>query len=309
MKTLIVLLLLNLQPLFSKDLQRQQVLMGTFAKITLEKQHQHQIQKGFQLIKAIENSLSSYDKKALLYQLNQTKTIETDTFLLEAIQKSKNYYQLSNGYFDITIGSITKKLYHFGEAEEIPTKKALKKAKTNINAIHIHNNTITLEKNITLDLGGMGKGYAVDKVANYYKEENITHGIIALWGDIQALHPTTIYIDSPFHKKPFVALRTLYPNTSVSTSGTYRRYIKNQKYHHLINPKSKKQGRAFVSITLITHANNSLIDAMATAIGVMSQEEALHFLVQHQNIGYLLVRPNGNLLYGNLKKFVTLKWI
>ena len=309
MKHLIVLLIFNLQPLFSKDLQRQQILMGTFAKITLEKQYQHKIQKGFQLIKKIEKSLSSYNKKALLYQLNQNKKIEADSFLLEAIQKSKKYYQCSNGYFDITIGSVTKKLYHFGEVEEIPSKEVLKEAKTNINAIHLYNNIIMLEKNITLDLGGMGKGFAVDKVANYYKEENITHGIIALSGDIQALHPTTIYIDSPFQKKPFVALETLYPNTSVSTSGTYRRYIKNQKYHHLINPKSKEQGRSFVSITLITYANNSLIDAMATAIGVMNQEEALDFLAQHKNIGYLLVCPNGNLLYGNLKKFVTLQWI
>lgn len=68
---------------------------------------------------------------------------------------------------------------------------------------------------------------------------------------IQLLHPSNVYLDSPFsNQKPFAKLKTLQPNISVSTSGTYRRYVKTQKYHHLINPKSKKQGRTFISITL-----------------------------------------------------------
>jgi len=228
--------------------------------------------------------------------------LKADKFLIEALEQSINYYKVSNFYFDISIGAITKKLYRFGEDENIPNKQAIKKANVNMRAIKIKQNHIYIEENTTLDLGGMGKGYAVDKVANYYREQNISHGIIALSGDIQALHPTTIHIDSPFKEKPFCKLTTLHPNTSVSTSGTYRRYVKNKEHHHLINPKTKKQGRAFVSITLITKQDNALIDALATAIGVMPKNEALKFLAEQPNIGFILVRPNGNVLYGNLDK-------
>ena len=290
--------------LYTKDLHRQQVLMGTFVTISLKQEHQKEIQNGFKLIKKIEKSLSSYDKNALLYQLNQDKNISADSHLLEAIEKSKNFYNISQGYFDITIGSITKRLYHFGEKEKIPSKQALIKAKTDIQGIHIKENKITLDENITLDLGGMGKGFAVDKVADYYRERNISHGIIALSGDIQALHPTTIYINSPFSDKPLAKLKTLYPNTSISTSGTYRRFVKNKKHHHLINPKNKKQGRSFISITLITRKNNTLIDAMATAIGVMPLDEALKLLKEHYEIGYILLTNEKKVLFGQLADLV-----
>jgi len=55
------------------DTQRQQVIMGTFASISLEEKNKKEIQKGFKLLKEIEKSLSSYDKKALLYKLNKNK--------------------------------------------------------------------------------------------------------------------------------------------------------------------------------------------------------------------------------------------
>jgi thiamine biosynthesis lipoprotein len=310
MKLPLLILILFIQiTLNAKDTQRQQVIMGTFTSITLDKKNNKEIQKGFTILKKIEKSLSSYDKQALLYQLNLNKYVTSDIFLLESIQKSLYFYKLSNGYFNIAIGSVTKELYHFGEEEQIPSVNALKIASTNISSIHIKNNFITIDKNTTLDLGGMGKGYAVDKVANYYREQNISHGIIALSGDIRLLHPTTVYINSPFTNEPFAKLQTLYSNTSVSTSGTYRRYVKDKKHHHLINPKNKKQGRAFTSVTLITQNDNSLIDAMATAISVMPKEEALHFLLNNPHIGYILVRPNGNVLYGNLKKLTKIYWI
>lgn len=293
----------------SKEIQRQQLSMGTFVTITLEEKHKKEIQKGFNLLKKIEHSLSSYSKSALLYRLNQNKTVTADPFLLEAIKKSKLFYQYSNGYFDISIGSVTKKLYHFGEKEQIPSQQALQDAVTNIEDIYIEKNLITLKNHITLDLGGMGKGFAIDKLADYYREQNITHGTIALWGDIQALNPSTISINAPFKEQPFAKLTTLFPNISVSTSGTYRRYIKNKKHHHLINPKTKTQGKAFSSITLITHKNNTLIDAMATAIGVMPYNEAITFLKKHSDIGYLLVTSNKKIRWGNLKNLAKIEWI
>jgi len=309
MKQIVLLLLLIISCSQSNVVQRTQMQMGTFCSISLKKRDQHQINEGFKLLKQIELSLSSYNQYALLYKLNETKTIKADPYLLESIQKSQGIYEKSNGYFNIAIGSVTKKLYDFGGEEKIPTQEALEDANTNINGIYIHNKQITLDENITLDLGGMGKGFGVDKVADYYREQNITYGIITLSGDIQALHPTTIYIDSPFHKKPFAKIETLQANTSISTSGTYRRYVKDKKHHHLINPKSKKQGQSFVSITLITQENNTLIDAMATAIGVMSEKEALKFLVNNPHIAYVLVRPNGNILYGNFESLVEIEWL
>ena len=289
----------------NETVKRTQVLMGTYATITLPSKHKEQIKEGFNLIKSIEMSLSSYNPKAKVFQLNKHKQIQSDQYLHEALIQSIEAYHNTNGHFDITIGSITKNLYHFGEAERIPTTKELSKAQLGIDSIIMDKHIIRLENNITIDLGGIGKGYAVDKVANYYRSLGIKEGVIALSGDIQALFLTPIYIDSPFTGQPFIKLITKHPNTSISTSGTYRRFVKNKKHHHLINPKNRKQGSTFSSITLLTHANNTEIDALATAIGTMNESQALKLLINREDIGYLLIKNSGNILYGNLKPFAS----
>ena len=284
--------------------------MGTFVNISLEEQHNRQISQSFNLIRQIEHSLSSYDSEALIYRLNHTHHVPYDAYLAEAIEKSKQYYQDTHGYFDITIGSISKDLYHFGEENStIPNEEALKHATLSIDDIEINATTIRTEKNITIDLGGMGKGYAVDKVADFLAEQNISKGIVALSGDIRCLDVCTFELQSPFSEQTFASLKSKIPQLSISTSGTYRHYVKDTSHNHLINPKTAKQGKAFVSVSLFTHANNSKIDAYATAISVMPKEKAMAFLKAHDEIGFVLVESNGKIMYGNLEKFVSFTWL
>jgi len=282
--------------------------MGTYVSISLPETNNDAISSSFNLIQNIEDSLSTYDPTATLSKLNKTHTVPYDHYLAEAIKLSKSYYKETNGYFDITIGSISKKLYHFGEEKTYsPSKEALQKAVLNIDGVHLNENNIRTEPHIVVDLGGMGKGYAVDKVANYLTEQNISKGVIALSGDIQCLNSCELYLQSPFSEETFAKVTTLHPYTSISTSGTYRRYATKKSEHHLINPKTASQGRAFVSVSLFTLGDNSKIDAYATAVSVMPKEEALVFLKNHKEIGYVLVEPDGNIIKGNLNRLVKIK--
>jgi thiamine biosynthesis lipoprotein len=154
----------------------------------------------------------------------------------------------------------------------------------------------------------MGKGYAADKVAKYLSELNITSGIIALSGDIRCLQPCEVYLQSPFHEDTFAKIRAKKPHLSISTSGTYRRYATKRSEHHLIDPKTATQGKAFVSVSLFSYANNAKIDAYATAVSVMPKKEALDFLKKHKEIGYILVEPHGNIVFGNLEAFIHIEW-
>ena len=289
---------------------RTQALMGTFVHISLEEKHNREISQSFNLIRQIEYSLSSYDSEALVYRLNHTHQVPYDAYLAEAIEKSKQYYQDTHGYFDITIGSISKDLYHFGEENStIPSEEALKHVKLDIEDIEINATTIRTEENITVDLGGMGKGYAVDKVAEFLAEQNISKGIVALSGDIRCLDVCTFGLQSPFSEQTFASLKSKIPQLSISTSGIYRRYVKDTSHHHLIDPKTAKQGKSFVSVSLFIHANNTKIDAYATAISVMPKEKALAFLKAHDEVGFVLVESDGKIMYGNLEKFVSFTWL
>ena len=309
--SLLIFLPIFAPALFANDalLSRTRSLMGTYVTISLEEKYNKEISNSFDLVQKIEDSLSTYDPDATLAKLNQTHTVPFDNYLAEAITLSKNYYKETNGYFDITIGSISKKLYHFGEEKTYsPSQKQLKAAKLNIDGIHVDQKTIRTDEGIVVDLGGMGKGYAVDKVAGYLYERNITTGIIALSGDIQCLHRCELFLQSPFSEGTFAKVTAKIPHLSISTSGTYRRYSTKKSEHHLINPKTATQGKAFVSVSLFSKANNSRIDAYATAVSVMPKEEALVFLKVHKEIGYVLVEADGNILFGNLKALLNIKW-
>ncbi len=289
---------------------RTQVLMGTFVSITLETEYNAQITQAFEHIKQIESSLSNYDPDASLSKLNTTHRIKYNPILSEALTLSTSYYKETDGYFDVTIGSISKELYHFGEDKTFsPSKKALKAAHLDIHGIHINPQSISTEANISIDLGGMGKGYGADKVAAYLEEQNISKGIIALSGDIRCLHLCEIDLQSPYSEQTFATVQSKLPNLSVSTSGTYRRFATTKEEHHLINPKTALQGREFVSVSLFTTADNTKIDAYATAISVMPRDKALRFLEKLQSIAFVLVDKNGKILYGNTKNLIDIRWL
>ena len=155
----------------------------------------------------------------------------------------------------------------------------------------------------------MGKGYGVDKVAAYLKDQNVTEGIVALSGDIRCLNHCEIVLQSPYTEETFANIKSKHRDLSISTSGTYRRYARTKEEHHLINPKTASQGKVFVSVSLFSSADNTKIDAYATALSVMPREEALAFLKAHKEIGFVLVDVQGKILYGNLMHLADIRWI
>ncbi len=304
-----VAMLLSLSTLLvsAEIVSRTQVIMGTMATISLESSQKYKIQEGFTFLKNIESSLSSYDHNAKVYKLNLSKKVDGDKYLFEILNKSRYFYHLTEGYFDITIGSVTKDLYGFGDRENIPNLKQLQLAQIDINGIHIDHETITLDNGLKLDFGGIGKGYGIDKLSTYYQKQNISKGRVAISGDIRCFTPCTFEIQSPFEKaKSLLKYKAKISNLSISTSGTYERYIKFQKYHHLINPKTKKQGRAFVSVTILTKADNTKADAIATAVSVMPEDKAIDFLLL-QDVGFILVQIDKTIISANLEPFVVSK--
>ena len=289
----------------SEMLERTQVMMGTFATISLPQEKGAQLQKSFELLKAVEASLSSYDPRADIYRLNHNREVDLSPYAYEALQRSRHYYGVSGGYFDITVGSITKELYRFGEDERIPQKEELEKAKIDINGLHFNREKAWLEKGTVVDLGGMGKGFGVDKAAAYLQEQNITVGRVALSGDIRCLNICKMALQNPFGEGTIASFSTKYPNTALSTSGNYRRYVGDKTNNHLIDPKIKRSEKTFASITLISRGPNSDIDAYATAASVMPREKAVAFLKQ-RDLAYILITAAGERIVSeNIDRYVS----
>lgn len=286
--------------------KRTQVLMGTYVSISLPHEDIDYSSLAFERLKEVEMALSSYDREAQIYRLNYEREVSISKDTLEALSLSEEYYHQTEGYFDITIGSVTKGLFHFGESERVPGRDELVKAKVDFKGLHFNDEKAWVEEGVLIDLGGMGKGFGVDKARELLEEKNISKGVIALSGDIFCFHRCEMQIQNPFAEKPFASFRMAQKNTSISTSGNYRRYVEEMKYNHLINPKTRESSKSFVSITLMsTEHSNSDLDAYATAASVMPRKKAVAFLDESNGLGYLLVTADKKVLMNDLFKLLS----
>jgi thiamine biosynthesis lipoprotein len=288
------------------EITREQVIMGTISSISLQNKDKKEIKKAFNILKDVENSLSSYKKDAKVYRLNHDKSVVMDSYLYEILQNSYEMHESSDGYFDITIGSITKNLYRFGEDERVPNESEFRDVVVDFSSILIENDIVSLQKGVVLDFGGIAKGYGVDKVSNYLQERNITKARVSLSGDIRCINLCKFKIQSPFFEnKAIFSFKSIIPNLSISTSGSYRRFVKNRKHHHLINPKTKSQADDFVSVTIFKQKDNTKADAIATAAFVMPKQKAIDFLLK-QDVGFILIQKDKTTISSNLAAFVKL---
>jgi thiamine biosynthesis lipoprotein len=238
----------------------------------------------------VELALSSYDPAAEIYRLNRDHEVSISRDSYEALSLCSRYHKETQGYFDITVGSITKGLFHFGEEERVPHASELKKAAVNFKGLHFNAQRAWSEEGIVVDLGGMGKGFGVDKAAELLRAQGIKKGIVALSGDIFCLHACEMAVQDPFSENVLASFTMAQHNTSISTSGNYRRFVKSREHNHLINPKTHSSQQEFASITLLSaQLGNSDLDAYATAASVMPKEKALRFLDALNEVGYLIL--------------------
>ncbi len=311
MKLLISKYILLFVVLFSSILEsstttRTQIIMGTYITISVQEQDKKFIQDAFDIFNDIDRSISSYNQASPIYKLNKEKTAFINNYAYEALLLSENYYEKTDGYFDITIGSITKDLYRFGEKQRIPHAKELENASVNFKGLVFTEHKASLEEKIKVDLGGMGKGFAVDKVSDFFKTKNVQNAVIAASGDIRCFNTCPIDIQNPYEEGVLLSFRTIKKDTGVTTSGNYNRYVESTKNNHLINPKSKLSQEKFISITLISNLPSSDLDAYATAASVMPIKKAYEFL-NELNLAYVILQSDGELrMSDNLSSFVEL---
>jgi thiamine biosynthesis lipoprotein len=134
---------------------------------------------------------------------------------------------------------------------------------------------------VRLDLGGIAKGYAVDRAAAALRARGIDHAIVTVGGDLYALgtapggHPWQVGIRSPHDRSALAATLEL-SERAVATSGDYERYFqwRGVRYHHLIDPDTAAPRRTLIHSTTVLADRCIDADAAATAVFGMAREDA-----------------------------------
>ena len=260
---------------------------------------------------------SLYNTESLLNSINNSNEyIIVDDDTEDIINKSILYSNQTNGYFDITTANLNLLWKDSIKTKIPPDKKEINKELRNIDykKISIKNKKIKIGNNQKIDLGGIAKGYILDKIIDILKEKNINSGIINLGGTIHVIGENDIGIRNPF--KPInnkinddYVIKVKLNNESIVTSGIYEQeaIIDGISYNHIINPKTGYPcNNNLISVTLIGD-NACMMDAYATAIFNMNLNDSIK-LLKKENIEGIFIFKNGNIFVtDNLKNKIEMR--
>ena len=255
-------------------------------------------------IKRIEKLLTTFNESSQTNQINQQAGIapvKVDREVFELIERSIRISKVTDGAFDITYGSIDKKLWNFDQT--MTTLPSVHDAKSMVRLINYQNilldkeeQTVMLkEVGMRLGFGGIGKGYAAEMAKALLIRQGVKSGIVNASGDLTTWgyqpngKPWIIGIVDPDHKKqPFSYLDVT--NMAVATSGNYEKYviIDGVKYSHTINPKTGLPVTGIKSVTIIS-PNAEIADAMATPVTIMGIKAGLDMINQINYLGCIII--------------------
>jgi thiamine biosynthesis lipoprotein len=289
-------------------------LMGNTFEITLvandEKWAHERTRSAVDEIRRIEKLLTTFDENSQTNLINRMAGIEpvrVGPEIFELIKRSLKISMVTDGAFDITYGSIDKRLWNFDRTmTSLPDAETAKQSVRLINYRNVllneQDSTVMLkEKGMRIGFGGIGKGYAADMAKNLLVKAGVQSGIVNASGDLVAWgkqannEPWTIGIAHPDNARSAFSWLNI-SDLALATSGNYEKYvmIDGRKYSHTINPKTGMPVTGIKSVTIIS-PYAEIADAMATPVMVMGIKAGLGLINQIQNLGCIIVDDNNNI--------------
>ena len=245
-------------------------LMGTYSTIDLD--NPDDIRRAYKYLRKLENKMSTYLAESEVSLINRyagIKPVRVSEEVAEVIVEALKISEKTYGYFDITVGAYTINYRRKGLLEK---KEALKLV--NYKDVVVNGDKVFLKKKgMAIDLGGIGKGYALEKVYEYL---NIERGFITIGGDMKIWGmKRSIAILDPL-KESIIALFVNRGDLCISTSGNYHQ-------DHI-----RTQNRNIIQVTVL-YRNCTHADAYATALFAMPEDKIKKFLKENKDVGVFIL--------------------
>lgn len=286
--------------------------MGTLVEITLVGEDEERAEKAalqaFQEIKRIEHLMSPRVESGDVVRINQsagTRWVAVSPETLDVIKKAMEISELSEGAFDITVAPLSQ-LWRAAREKKIPP--AAEEVKERLDLVNYKNIEIDQEgkvflrkQNMAIDLGGIAKGYAVDKAFQVLQSLGYKDFIVNAGGDLRAAglrsdQPWAVGIQHPREPQKLLAKVSI-SDSALATSGDYERFFMHQekRYHHIFNPKDGIPTDGCQSVTVL-HKEGMTADALATAVFVLGPEKGFALCRKFQGVECLMVDKDGKII-------------
>ena len=289
------------------------VIMATYVTITADRSGLPEdkviaaVNSGFAEITRVDNLMSVYKPESQLSLINAgsgAMPVKADPEVIDCIEKSVRVSELTGGSFDTTVGPLVK-LWKIGsDAAHVPDAADIDRAKALVDyrkiVIDRAAGTVFLkQKGMSVDLGGIAKGYSADRAVEALKKAGIRGAVVSVAGDIKAFgtrpdgKPWKVGVQHPRDKSAVIAEVAL-KDEAVSTSGDYERYFRKagKRYSHIIDPRTGYPvQKGLISVTVVAKESWSA-DAMGKLF-VLGPEEAYQLALAHPEIEVLMVDKDG----------------
>lgn len=284
------LLLLAATPLRAEWYSDAREKMGTKVEIQLwadsEAVARPLLAAGMAEFDRIESWMSTYREDSEISRVNRLaarEPVKVSAELFGIVRKSLELSVLSDGAFDITFDSVGR-LYDY-RAGVRPDAESIRKSLPGINYRHVildpAASTIRFtEEGTRINLGGIGKGYSCDRVADLLRRAGVRSGRVNAGGDTTLIgnrggRPWMIGIRDPDAGDSWVT-RLALEDEAISTAGDYERYFDEDgvRYHHIINPKTGDSARGVRSVTVIG-PDATMTDGLDNAVFILGPEKGL----------------------------------
>ncbi len=245
-----------------------------------------------QEIQRLDNlfSISSADGDIAVLNAQGTNTLSDDTasLLRQALALSED----TGGLFDCTIAPVMT-AWGFSTGEyHVPDDATLQDLLSRVDSskVRLDGSTATLPENVSIDLGGIAKGFTSARIMQVFRDQGVTSGIVSLGGNVQALghkpdgSSWRVAIQDPRDQSEnFLVLEIA--EQAVITSGGYQRYFEEdgKTYHHIIDPRTGYPADSGVLSMTIVSADGTLADGLSTSLFIMGPEKAAEYWRAHQD--------------------------
>ena len=252
--------------------------------------------------------MSTYKPESQLSQVNAhayERPVAVDPTIVDVVTRAIEYSKLSDGAFDVTYASVGY-LYDYRQHVH-PSQAQIDAALPAVDYRQLRvdpkTNTIRfLKPGMRIDLGGIAKGWAVDRGADILRRMGIRHAMVNAGGDTYLLgdrrgKPWIVGIRDPRRDNAVVA-RIPLQDQAISTSGDYERYFEEDgvRYHHILVPGTGRSPGLVRSVTVIG-PTATRTDGLTKPIFIWGVEKGMDFVRRVKDVEAVIVDNEGQVYY------------
>jgi thiamine biosynthesis lipoprotein len=288
-------------------------IMGTRITVELWADDKDKAEKAIDAVldemRHIDDSMSTYKPTSEVSQVNAKAAdgpMRISKELFDLLTTAKEYSVITDGAFDITYASVGY-LYDFRKHVH-PDEAQIDKALPAVNFRHVlldaKKQTVQFsQKGVRIDLGGIAKGYSVDRGIDVLKSLGYTRAYVSAGGDSRIIgdrfgKPWMVGIRDPRKGEGEVITRIPLVDAAISTSGDYERFFEEGgvRYHHIIDPRTGHSASKVRSATVIgPYATRT--DGLSKTAFVLGPEKAMEIYNRIDDVDAIIVKLDGTVIY------------